>query len=282
MSDGVPVYWVDAFTDRPFAGNPAAVCLFDRPPPDRLLQAIAREMNLSETAYPILRAPARDGSATYTLRWFTPTLEIDLCGHATLASAWILFDELRVPATTLRFETQSGPLYARRGPGGIALDFPREDAIASQAPDALIRALGIGAPISVWQGPVSGKLLIELGSVEEVRELRPNYAALLASAPRTEVRAVIVTAPGSPPYDFVSRFFAPWSGVDEDPVTGSSHTLLAPFWGAKLGTHRMRAQQVSPRGGEMSVELLPTGRVLLEGTARVIARGRLDPGALGA
>ncbi len=282
MSDGVPVYWVDAFTDRPFAGNPAAVCLFDRPPPDPILQAIAREMNLSETAYPIPRAPPRDWSATFGLRWFTPTLEIDLCGHATLASAKVLFDELGVPAATLRFETQSGPLYARRGPDGIALDFPREEPAAARAPDALIRALGIGSPISVWQGPVSGKLLIELGSVEEVSALRPDYAALLASAPRTTVRAAIVTAPGAPPYDFVSRFFAPWSGVDEDPVTGASHTLLAPFWGARLGKHRMRAQQVSERGGEMSVELLPTGRVLLEGNARVIARGRLDPGALGA
>lgn len=281
MPDGVPTYWVDAFTDRPFAGNPAAVCLFDRSPSDAVLQTIAAEMNLAETAFPIPLAAPKDGSATYGLRWFTPSTEVPLCGHATLASAQVLFDELRVPVPTLRFETKSGPLSARRTPTGIALDFPREDPRAAHAPEELLRALGVGAPIGVWQGAESGKMLIELGSIEEVRDLRPNYPALLASAPRSEVSGVIVTAPSAPPFDFVSRFFAPWLGIDEDPVTGSSHTVLAPFWGARFDRRRMRAQQLSRRGGEMYVELLPSGRVLLEGVARVVARGHLDPSALG-
>lgn len=282
MPETVPLYWVDAFTDRPFAGNPAVVCLLPRVVPDATLQLIAREMNVPETAYPIPRGPSEHGRATFGLRWFSPAEEIDLCGHATLASAKVLFEEIGVPASTLAFETKSGTLLARRTPRGIALDFPREDAGTATAPPALLRALGISAPVRVVRGPTSRKMLIELASAAEVEAVRPNFPALLASASREEAYGVIITAPGEPPYDFVSRFFAPWSGIDEDPVTGSSHTVLGPFWGERLGKRRMRARQVSARGGEMEVELLPEGRVALEGTARVLARGHLDPDALGA
>ncbi len=260
----LPLYQVDAFTHRPFAGNPAAVCLLPEPRDDAWQQAVAREMNLSETAFLI---PAADG---FTLRWFTPTAEVDLCGHATLAAAHVLWTTRRLdPAATARFHTRSGLLTARRAPGGwITMDFPAEPATPAEPPPGLAEALG-ARPAFVGRNRMD--LLVELADAATVRRLTPRLDRLEA----IDARGVIVTAPGDDDHaDFVSRFFAPRVGVPEDPVTGSAHCCLGPFWQQRLGRPVLTGYQASARGGLVRVE--PRGeRVLLSGQAVTVLRGEL-------
>jgi PhzF family phenazine biosynthesis protein len=260
---GVPLWVVDAFTDRPFAGNPAAVCLLDRPADDGWLQRVAAEINLSETAF---LTPKEDG---FRLRWFTPAVEVDLCGHATLASAHVLWEAGKLPPDRpARFHTRSGLLTCTRDAAGITLDFPAVPSEPCDPPPGLIDALG-AAPRSVGRNRMD--YLVEYDSEDAVRSLRPDLA-LLATVP---VRGVIVTAPAADPrYDFVSRFFAPASGVPEDPVTGSAHCCLGPFWATKLGKIDLIGYQVSKRGGEVRVGVRG-GRVLLGGRAVTVLRGEL-------
>ena len=258
---------VDAFTDRPFAGNPAAVCLLPAPRPDRFLQDVAREMNLSETAFLV----ARDDG--YDLRWFTPAVEVDLCGHATLASAHVLWEEGRVSRDApARFHTRSGVLTAVRSGDLIEMDFPSEPAAASVESPDLEEALGV-RPLFVGRNRFD--LLVEVDAEATVRRLRPDFTWLSTLASR----GVIVTAPsGSPGFDFVSRFFAPGAGIDEDPVTGSAHCCLGPFWGARLRKESLVGLQVSARGGTVGVRLAGD-RVILGGKAVTVLRGTLvDPG----
>ena len=255
---------VDAFAEEPFTGNPAAVCLVDREVTGEWMQRVAAEMNLSETAF--LRP--RDGGG-WELRWFTPEVEVDLCGHATLASAHALWELNEAPAgEPIRFHTRSGVLTAAAaGNGLIELDFPATPPAAAQAPAGLAEALGAEP---VWVGRTRFDYLVELAGEGEVRSLAPDYGALR----RLEARGVIVTAAGSPPFDFVSRFFAPSVGVDEDPVTGSAHCALAPFWGGRLGKAEMTAYQASPRGGAVSVRLAGS-RVVIGGRAVTVLTGEL-------
>jgi len=260
---GIGITQVDAFTDKPFAGNPAAVCVLAEPRDERWLQDVAREMNLSETAFLV---PRDDG---YNLRWFTPAVEVELCGHATLASAHVLWEAgLLPPDEPARFYTKSGLLTAVRRDDWIELNFPAKPVESATPPEGLGRALGAEMK---YVGRSQFDYLIELDSEETVRELRPDFT-LLRTLP---VRGTIVTSRAATEgFDFVSRFFAPGSGVDEDPVTGSAHCSLGPFWSPRLGKTTFVARQVSARGGVVRVRLAGE-RVILAGQAVTVLRGEL-------
>jgi predicted PhzF superfamily epimerase YddE/YHI9 len=260
---GVPLWVVEAFTDRPFAGNPAAVCLLDRPAEAGWMQQVAAEMNLSETAF---LAPEGDG---FRLRWFTPAVEVDLCGHATLASAHVLWESGRLrPETPARFQTRSGLLTSTRDGERIILDFPAVRAEPCDPPPGLVEALG-AAPRSVGRNRMD--FLVEYDSEAAVRSLRRDFTGL-ATVP---VRGVIVTAPAAGErYDFVSRFFAPAAGIPEDPVTGSAHCCLGPFWAGRLDKVDLIGHQVSKRGGVVRVGVRGE-RVRLGGRAVTVVRGEL-------
>jgi PhzF family phenazine biosynthesis protein len=254
---------VDAFTDRPFAGNPAAVCLLPSPRDSKWMQHVAQEMNLAETAFLVRR---HDG---FDLRWFTPTVEVDLCGHATLASAHVLWEEKHLLASqSAQFHTRSGVLTASLSGEMIWLDFPATPSRPADAP-AELRS-GIDVPM-LYVGRTPFDYLVELDSESGVRALVPDLAALA----RLGTRGVIVTARSdNPAYDFVSRFFAPGSGVAEDPVTGSAHCGLGPFWAARLGKQELVGYQASARGGAVRVRL-EGDRAHLGGHAVTVLRGEL-------
>jgi PhzF family phenazine biosynthesis protein len=258
-----PLYQVNAFTATPFAGNPAAVCLLPGPADAGWMQLVARDLNLSETAF---LAPEADG---HRLRWFTPAVEVDLCGHATLASAFVLWHAARLaPDQPARFHTRSGLLTAARRGDQIVLDFPAVHAQPTDPPPGLSEALGARA-LTVGRNRMD--YLVEVATEEELRGLRPDFGRL-AAAP---ARGVIVTSRSArPEFDFVSRFFAPAAGVNEDPVTGSAHCCLAPFWGARLHKEKMVGYQASARGGVVRVEVAGE-RVLLGGAAVLVWRGEL-------
>lgn len=260
---------VDAFTDRRFAGNPAAVCVLPAPMDSRWMQDVAAEMNLSETAF----ATRLDGDSRFNLRWFTPNTEVDLCGHATLATAHVLWEEGHVPPDQFpRFETRSGPLSARRGPNGIELDFPREaveSEVTSPEERAILRA-AIPAEIR-FAGRNRFDVLVELDDEATLAGLQPDIRKLET----IDCRGVIVTSRSADPaFDFVSRFFAPRLAVDEDPVCGSAHCCLGPYWGKKLGKSELAGHQRSRRGGIVRVRL-DGPRVLLIGRAVTVLRGEL-------
>ncbi len=268
-------YHVDAFSRLPFKGNPAAVCLMERELPDATLQAIAAELNLSETAF-VQRLPGINdwrAAPAYRLRWFTPLLEVPLCGHATLAAAKVLFAEWQHPAQRLEFATLSGTLYAKREDEGIALDFPLDRPIATQASPEMLAALQLEEYESAFVGERTGKLALHVSDASAVYELQPDFLRL---GRLPFCKGVAVTARGSEPYDMVSRYFNPWAGVNEDPVTGSVHTLLAAWWGERLKKTSLHAYQASPRGGEMRLRYAPGQRLELIGDARVVVRGKLQ------
>jgi len=256
---------VDAFTSEPFKGNPAAACLLESEREDAWMQNVAAEMKLSATAFLL---PRDDG---FSLRWFTPAVEIALCGHATLASAHTLWEEKILGANDVaRFHTKSGLLTATRANDWIELDFPATPEQPSDPHPALLESLGIASPVYVGRNKFD--YLVEVDSEEAVRTLQPDHAKL-RSIP---VRGVIVTSRASSGgFDFVSRFFAPGSGIDEDPVTGSAHCCLAPYWSARLGKNEMVAFQASPRGGVVRVRLAGD-RVKLGGRAVTVLRGALE------
>ncbi len=263
------LFIVDAFTPRPFGGNPAAVCLLDRPRDDGWMQALAAEMNLSETAFLLPEGDA------WRLRWFTPTVEVDLCGHATLASAHVLWEaNLVTAARPAVFATKSGRLACTLQSPWIEMDFPAEPPFNHPAPGAppeIEKALGIRARA---QQRNRMDFLVEVADESTLRALKPDLAAL-AILP---ARGIIVTARSADPqFDFVSRFFAPAVGVPEDPVTGSAHCCLAPYWSAKLGKTDLTGYQASARGGIVRASLRGD-RVLLSGQATTVLRGRLSVG----
>lgn len=257
---------IDAFTSHPFRGNPAAVCVLDRAHDDAWMQSVAAEMNLSETAFLLPR-----GDDGFVLRWFTPAVEVDLCGHATLASAHALWEEGLWPSgKQIRFHTRSGLLTADRDDDVIELDFPATLADVSDPPPGLLESLGITAPAYVGRNRFD--YLIEVADEDVVRGLNPDHAQLR----KIEARGVIVTsrAASTTAADFVSRFFAPGSGVDEDPVTGSAHCCLAPYWSERLQKSEMTGFQASGRGGYVRVRV-DGDRVKLGGKAVTILRGDL-------
>jgi predicted PhzF superfamily epimerase YddE/YHI9 len=257
----VPITVVDAFTDVAFTGNPAAVCLLEEAAPDGWMQSVAAEMNLAETAFLVPRS-----AGEWDLRWFTPTLEVDLCGHATLAATHVL-------ATAARFHTRSGVLScAPAADGWIEMDFPALPPTVAAADEKLLRALGTADVYTVATSRFD--LLVELASADAVRTLQPDLGALRGLG----ARGVIVTAPGDGEgIDMVSRFFAPGAGIDEDPVTGSAHCVLAPFWTARTGRTTLIGYQASPRGGIVRMRL-DGDRVMLGGKAVTVWSGQLQSG----
>lgn len=257
------MYQVDAFTVNPFSGNPAAVCLLDDSLDDTVLQQIAAEMNLSETAF---LSPATNG---FNLRWFTPATEVDLCGHATLASAHVLWDTGKLASgQPARFHTRSGVLEARRTAAGIELNFPAQPPVETPAPPDLLASLQIQPAYVGFNG---SDYLVAVETAETVHQLAPDFRRM----EKVVTRGVIVTAPAEREgVDFISRFFAPAVGIDEDPVTGSAHCCLGPYWGARLNKTTLAAAQVSPRGGTLTVQVAGE-RVLLIGKAVTVMKGEM-------
>lgn len=254
------LYQVDAFAGKVFEGNPAAVCPLHEWLPDTQLRNIAMENNLSETAY------FTEEEDSYRLRWFTPVAEVDLCGHATLASAHVLFEHLGYDKPEIVFDSNSGPLRVRKEKGLLKMNFPATIGEQVDPPEALLDALGTGAE-EVYKAT---DYMIVLESEDQVRKLDPNFFLLN----KIDTRGIIVTAPGED-YDFVSRFFAPALGINEDPVTGSAHTMMTPYWSEKFGKKEMKARQISKRGGTVMCTMLGD-RVEIAGKAVTYLEGLIN------
>lgn len=255
----IPIYQIDAFTDRLFGGNPAAVCVLGRWLDDSALQSIAAENNLSETAFLV------GGNGRYSLRWFTPTVEVDLCGHATLAAAHVVFREMEPALQEVIFDSRSGELRVRRENELMTLDFPASHGMICDCPDLLAEGLGRN-PLEVLRGAM---YLCVFADEEDIRSLQPDFSALA----KLDLMGVIVTAPGRS-VDFVSRMFAPKVGIPEDPVTGAAHCLLTTYWAERTGKTRFTARQLSSRGGELECELRGE-RVLISGRAVKYLQGEI-------
>jgi PhzF family phenazine biosynthesis protein len=257
-----PIFQIDAFTTRRFAGNPAAVMPMDSFPTDAVLQAIAAENNLSETAFLV-----REGE-DYRLRWFTPNVEVPLCGHATLASAAVVMERLEPGRRSVVFHSASGPLTVNRSKSGYVMNFPARPSELVSLPPGLAEVLGV-VPVEVFSNAFNYLALIE--SVQALRGLAPDMAALT----QMDRPGVIVTASGDGTYDFVSRYFAPAKGIPEDPVTGAAHCMLAPYWSKRLGKTEFRAFQASPRGGQIICRMAGD-RVELEGACVFYLEGMAE------
>jgi len=264
------LHQIDAFTATPFAGNPAAVAVLDAPAEENWMQQVAREMNLSETAFVVPRDSHAPGEPAFDLRWFTPTTEVDLCGHATLATAHHLFESGAVALdATIRFHTASGVLHAKRRDDTLWLDFPAEPPVPAAPPDGLFEALGLTDVVAVGRNRMD--YLVHLASADQVRSLAPDLTQLATIA----TRGVIVTAMSDDrSADFISRFFAPAAGVPEDPVTGSAHCALGPYWQQQLGRAELTGFQASTRGGTVHVRTAED-RVALGGQAVTVLRAEL-------
>lgn len=257
----IPVYQADAFTDKVFSGNPAAICPLEDWLPDDLMQKIAMENNLAETAFIV---PYEDA---FQIRWFTPAVEVDLCGHATLAAAFVFFNQLGYETELLRFFSKSGWLtVTKESDGTLTLDFPADHAKAASAPAGLFEGLGI-EPVDVYKGKFD--YLLELKTEADILALKPDFKTL-STIPS---RGILVTAEGTQ-HDFVSRCFFPQSGIDEDPVTGSAHCLLTTYWNGITGNTKFFALQASARGGEMICRLKGE-RVLMTGNAVLVLKGEI-------
>jgi len=257
----IRIYQVDAFTDKLFRGNPAAVCPLDQWLPAETMQQIAMENNLAETAFFV------KGKDRYPIRWFTPAVEVDLCGHATLASAYVIFHVFGCEGPVVEFDSASGVLSVRRDGDDLTLNFPADTIEPARAPESLVRALG-ALPLETYKG--KSDFMLVFGSQREIEEMAPDMSLLL----RVPARGVIVTARGDA-VDFVSRFFAPQVGVPEDPVTGSAHTTLTPYWAKKLGKPELTAMQLSKRRGWLKCR--PSGdRVEISGQARAYLSGTIE------
>ncbi|HMF82512.1 MAG TPA: PhzF family phenazine biosynthesis protein [Acidimicrobiia bacterium] len=262
---GTPLFQVDAFATGPFSGNPAAVCVLERPADPAWMQSVAAEMNLSETAF--VHPLHGDDAGRFGLRWFTPTVEVDLCGHATLASAHVLWDTRRLPAeTAARFETRSGVLHASQTGDEVTLDLPADPVTPAEPDPGLLEAVGIADAVAS-RGRIGW--VLEVADADAVRCARPDFPRLAA------FDIAVLTAPADDPeFDFVSRSFGPKFGIDEDPVTGSSHCALGPYWGDQLGKTEMTGFQASARGGVVRVRV-DGDRAVLGGRAVTITRGEL-------
>lgn len=267
MTTGAPLFVVDAFTREPFKGNPAAVCILEREKDEAWMQSVAAEMNLSETAF------VRPLESGYELRWFTPAVEVALCGHATLASAHVLWTEGIVhPGSSIAFQTRSGVLTCMKSGGEIGLDFPSNPPEEASPPEGLLDVLGIQPVFTGRAGRAALDLMLVVDSEQIVRSLAPDFRSL---GEFKDVRGLMVTSRSEDPdIDFVSRFFAPRAGIDEDPVTGSAHCCLGPYWSGRLGKTRLTAFQASSRGGILRVEVRED-RVVLMGEAVTVSAGSL-------
>ncbi len=273
----ISVYQVDAFTSKACKGNPAAVCLMDSGLEDEVLLDIAAEMNLSETAF--IKGLEGNGSTkavSYSIRWFTPKMEMPLCGHATLAASKVIFDCLGFHGDRILFKSMSGELESRRHESGFTLDFPQDEPRESGPVSDLLEAMGIRKYKEIIYGKNTGKLVVRLNSEKDVRSLKPNFEKMKAAKTCFTIKGVGVTAEGDGDYDIVSRYFNPWAGVNEDSVTGSVHTVLAPYWSAILHKRELRALQASERCGEILIRVTDDGRLEFVGDAVVVLQGEIN------
>jgi PhzF family phenazine biosynthesis protein len=273
----VKIYQVDVFTDRSFKGNPAAVCILEEPIEDKMMQAIAMEMNLSETAFVLPKENNFiNGTNIFSLRWFTPKVEVPLCGHATLATSAVLFNEIKIPYDEIIYETKSGKLLSKRYKDGIILDFPIDKPVSSNffIKPELLKVMGISKYKNIILGKKTKKLVIHLENYREVLNLKPNFE-LMKQLDMEDIKGVGITAKAEGEYDFVSRYFNPWAGVNEDPVTGSVHTLLAYYWSGILNKRELKAYQASKRGGEIILRLKGDIRLEIVGKYKIILRGEI-------
>ena len=270
------IFQVDAFTEEKFKGNPAAVCILEDEIEEEKLQAIAKEMNLSETAFVkvIDGKPFKDGK-TFSLRWFTPNQEVGLCGHATLATSQVIFEHYNNCNEKLNFQTKSGNLVCEKTLKDISLNFPLDKPMDIVPENQLLEAMGIKDFKDCIIGENTRKVVIKLNSIKEVSELKPNYEKMKAIAFKTDIKGVGVTCKGDENYDFISRYFNPWVGINEDSVTGSVHTLLANYWKGILNKNILKAYQASERGGEMLLNILNDNRVELIGKAVIVLKGEI-------
>jgi PhzF family phenazine biosynthesis protein len=272
----IAVYQVDAFTSRACKGNPAAVCLADDSLTKDAMQDIAAEMNLSETAFiQSLTDESLSDTAKYSIRWFTPKMEMPLCGHATLAASKVIFDCLGFQGKRILFRAGGEEFESRRNGGGFTLDFPPDQLQEPGPVSDLLDAMGIRRYKEKVYGRKTGKLVIRLHSTEEVRSLRPDFKKMTAVKACFPIKGVGVTAEGDGYYDIISRYFNPWAGVNEDPVTGSVHTVLAPYWASILGKKEIKALQASERCGEIMIKITENGRLEFTGKAVVVLQGEI-------
>lgn len=276
MKNKIKIYQVDAFTSEAFKGNPAAVCILENDISDELMKNIAQEMNLSETAFvkPLKNSNIGKGNL-FSLRWFTPEVEVDLCGHATIATSKVLFDEFNIKEQYIKYETKSGLLTAKKKDEKISLDFPIDKALDFNLTQDILDAMGIRSYSKAIIGEKTRKLVIEVKDKENIINLKPNFEILKSLKFKSDVKGIGVTCRGNEKYDFISRYFNSWDGINEDPVTGSVHTLLANYWSNKLNKMDMNAYQASNRSGEISLKLLENDRVRLSGEAVIVLRGEL-------
>lgn len=267
------LYWVDAFTKEIFKGNAAAVVVLREQLDEKVMQSIAAEMNVSETAF-VNIIQCKDNK--YSLRWFTPKVEVPMCGHATIAVSKVLFDILGVRENEIQYDTKSGILTAKRHSEGIILDFPVDLYERVEVPQQLLKALGIEKIENCIYGKHTKKLVIHVCDQQQIINLNVDFEKMKSLSFEMDIKGVGVTAKGNGKYDFISRYFNPWAGVNEDPVTGSVHTVLAPYWSKLLGKNELSAYQASSRGGELKLKLNSNGRMNIIGEAVVLLKGKLD------
>lgn len=267
----INIYQVDAFTNKLFKGNPAAVCILDKPIEDSIMQSIALELNLSETAFVL---PKKNN--LFELRWFTPKKEVALCGHATLGASEVLFNEIDIGYDEIIYETKSGKLKAKKDVDGIILDFPIDEPIVdvSLNVDNLLKAMGIFRYKKIIYGKRTKKLVLHLKNEEEVMKIKPDFEHM-KKLDLKNIKGVAVTARMNEKYDFITRYFNPWVGVNEDPVTGSVHTLLASYWSDILNKKILKAYQTSQRSGEILLRLKENNRLELVGKALIVLKGEI-------
>ena len=267
IGEKIRIFQVDTFTNKRFHGNPAAVCILEKPIKDELMQSIALEMNLSETAFLLLSDKNIAGNSNvFSLRWFTPKFEVSLCGHATLATAAVLFDEYNIKHKRIIFKTKSGELVTKKDKNMIILDFPSDEYIVEDIKfrENILNAIGISKFNNIILGKSTKKLVIHLESYEDVLKLNPNFE-IMKKLKLNKIKGLGVTAKMDGKYDIISRYFNPWAGVNEDPVTGSVHTLLARYWSNILNKKELKAYQASKRSGEMILKLRENSRVEILG-----------------
>jgi PhzF family phenazine biosynthesis protein len=270
------LYQVDAFTDELFKGNPAGVCLPTEELPAELMQNIAIEMNLSETAFPVpVGSGLHKASDHFKLRWFTPGCEVPLCGHATLATSHVLFEELHIDTDEIKYDSLSGLLKAVKEEEGIRLDFPLNTLDPTEAPIEVLQAMHISEWEEVEYCETTQNLLVRVASPNKLAAIEPDIAALLRAPQPMKIVGVVITSPGEGEFDFFSRYICPWVGVNEDPVTGMAHTMLTDYWSRKLGKDEMRAYQASKRGGKLTVRRVDD-RAHLIGRAVTVFRTYLE------
>lgn len=268
----LPIYQVDVFTKEYYRGNPAAVCILDREIEDEQMKSIAGEMNLSETAFVL---PIDDKLNEYSLRWFTPEVEVPLCGHGTIGTAKVLFEILGVKGDEIVFQTKSGRVIAKKYDSGIGIDFPLDEPEDIHLPDGLLKAMGIMEYEDVKIGKTTRKIIIKVKEEKEILNLKPNFEEMRNISTKEGLKGVAITTNNTDKYDFISRYFNPWAGINEDPVTGSVHTVLGPFWSKLLKKDEMIAYQSSSRGGEIVLKIKDNNRIELIGDAIIVLKGEI-------